>query len=101
MAPGQLSVAVTGVPAGGHLEVLQGKVDYAGTDGLTDNAQLVASYPASQIGRNPVRLTVGNQTSSYVRAQVADASGTLIAMSNPVWLLRAAPPGGIPVARQA
>ena len=38
---------------------------------------------------------------SFVRTQVLDSTGTQIGLSNPVWLLRAAPPGGIPAARQA
>jgi hypothetical protein len=97
----QLSVGVTGVPAGGSLQVLQGEVDYAGREGLTDNTQLLASYPASQLGSQPVRLQASNRQSSFVRAQVLDASGTVIAMSNPIWLLRSAPSGGIPGPRQS
>ena len=38
---------------------------------------------------------------SFVRTQVFDSSGTLIGLSNPVWLLRKAPPGGIPAPRRA
>ncbi|HEY1918103.1 MAG TPA: hypothetical protein VGH27_21220 [Streptosporangiaceae bacterium] len=101
VAKRQLTVDVTGVPARGSLQVLQGAVDYAGTAGLADNAQVVGSYPAAKLGGAPVQLKVSNKAGSYVRTQVLDASGTVVAMSNPVWLLRAAPPGGIPVAREA
>jgi len=35
-----------------------------------------------------------------VRTQVLDSAGALVGLSNPVWLLRAAPPTGIPAPRQ-
>jgi len=97
----QLTLSATDVPAGGSLQVLQGEVDFAGRQGLADNTEVVASYPASRLGQAPVNLTISNQSASFVRTQVLDASGTTVAMSNPVWLLRATPPGGIPVAREA
>src|SRR5262249_17413400 len=40
-------------------------------------------------------LKVDTSKDSFVRTQVFDSSGTLIGLSNPVWLLRKAPPGGI------
>jgi hypothetical protein len=32
---------------------------------------------------------------------VRNAAGTVVALSNPVWLFRSAPPGGIPAPRAA
>ena len=43
---------------------------------------------------------VNTRKDSFVRTQVLDSTGTLVGLSNPVWLLRAAPPGGIPAPRQ-
>lgn len=37
----------------------------------------------------------------FVRTQVRDGFGAIVATSNPVWLLRRAPATGIPAARQA
>ena len=85
----------------GHLAVHAGPAALHGRQGLADNTEVVASYPASRLGQAPVNLTISNQSASFVRTQVLDASGTTVAMSNPVWLLRATPPGGIPVAREA
>jgi hypothetical protein len=36
-----------------------------------------------------------------VRAQVLDPAGAVAGLSNPVWLPRSVPPGGIPAPRQA
>ena len=36
---------------------------------------------------------------SFVRSQVLDSAGTVVGLSNPVWLLRSVPPGGIPAPR--
>jgi hypothetical protein len=101
VASRKLSIDVTGVPSGGSLQVLQGGVDYAGQGGLSGNTQVVATYPAGQLRGQPVNLNVSNQDSSFVRTQVLNSAGQVVALSNPVWLLRAAPPGGIPPARQA
>ena len=38
---------------------------------------------------------------SYVRLQVLNSAKVPIGLSNPIWLLRKSPPGGIPVPRQA
>jgi hypothetical protein len=46
-----------------------------------------------------VSIAVETDQSSYVRTEVLDAEGTVVALSNPVWLLRERPPGGIPAAR--
>jgi hypothetical protein len=81
--------------------VLQGAVDYAGTSALAANTQVIAEYPAAKLAAGPVRLTVSNHAASFVRTQVLDSAGAVIALSNPVWLLREAPAGGIPPARQA
>ena len=43
---------------------------------------------------------VDTRKDSFVRTQVLDSTGTLVGLSNPVWLLRAVPPGGIPAPRQ-
>jgi hypothetical protein len=38
---------------------------------------------------------------SFAVLRVTDASGTTVAASNPVWMLRKMPPNGIPAPRQA
>ncbi len=97
----KLAVTATKVPARGSVQVLQGAVDYAGTSALAANTEVIGEYPAAKLASGAVKLSVNNHHSSFVRMQVVDEGGNVIALSNPVWLLRSAPPGGIPTPRAA
>ena len=97
----QLTVSASQIPAAGSLQLLQGTVDYAGTYGLSSNAGVIARYPAAQLFRGSVTLPVDTTKDSFVRSEVLDSSGRVVAVSNPVWLLRKQPPGGIPGPRRA
>ena len=46
-------------------------------------------------------LAVDTSSESFAVLRVTDASGTTVAASNPVWMLRNMPPNGIPAPRQA
>jgi hypothetical protein len=81
--------------------VLQGQADYAGAADPAPNTKVVGVYSAAELARGPVRQPVDNRNGSFLRTQVLDASGTVVALSNPVWLLRDPPPGGIPAPRAA
>ena len=96
-----LQATATHIPSGGSFQVVQGAVDYAGGSGLSGNSQVIASYPAAQLARGSVTLPVNTSADSYVRTQVLKSTGNIVGLSNPVWLLRSQPPGGIPVPRQA
>ena len=61
---------------------------------------MIGSYPASKLTGGPVTQRIDTGKDSFVRTQVLDSTGTVVGLSNPVWLLRAVPPGGIPVPRQ-
>ena len=97
----QLAVIATGMPADGSLEVLQGAVDYAGTNGLAANTQVIGSYTAADLVGGEVTQAVDTSADSFVRTQVLTSAGAVVGLSNPVWLLPNAPPNGIPVPRQA
>jgi hypothetical protein len=97
----RLVASATGIPAGGSLRVLQGAVDYAGIANLTANTRVIGSYPAAGLAGGSVTQPIDTSKSSFVRTQVLNSSGAVIGLSNPVWLLRSAPPGGIPVPRAA
>jgi|HubBroStandDraft_1064217.scaffolds.fasta_scaffold07675_5 hypothetical protein len=97
----RLTATATKIPANGSLQILQGAVDYAGRSALAANTQIIGDYPAGQLAAGPVKLSVSNQSASFVRTQVLDAGGNVIGLSNPVWLLRSAPPGGVPAPRAA
>ncbi len=94
-----LRVSATGIPAGGSLAVVRGTVDYAGGSAPAPNSRTIASYSAGQLSGGSASLSVDTSSSAFVRTEVRDAGGAVVALSNPVWLLRQAPPGGIPAAR--
>jgi len=57
---------------------------------------VIGSYTPAGLAGGSVTKKIDTSGDSFVRTQVLDSSGTLIGLSNPVWLLRKAPPGGIP-----
>jgi hypothetical protein len=65
------------------------------------DTKVIGSYPASQLTGGPVTQRIDTGKDSFVRTQVLDSAGTVVGLSNPVWLLRATPPGGIPAPRRA
>jgi hypothetical protein len=95
----RLVASATRVPAGGALQVIQGAVDYAGTAGLTADTKVIGVYPARDLAGGSVAQPIDTRQDSFVRTQVLSAAGDVISLSNPVWLLRTAPPGGIPAPR--
>lgn len=93
-----VAIAATGLPSDARVELVRGPVDGSARDPGT---AVVASFPASAFpGSGTVSATVGTTSSCFVRPQVRRA-GALVATGNPTWLLRSAPPGGIPPARSA
>jgi len=99
LAQRQLIVTATDVPAGGSLQIIQGGVDYAGPNQPTAQTSVVSAYPDIGLTTGTVAFSVDTSTSSFVRSQVLDSTGAVVALSNPVWLLREIPANGIPAAR--
>jgi hypothetical protein len=97
----KLVASATAIPAHGKVQILQGAVDYAGAADLSANTKVIGSYSGSQLAGGSVTQRIDTSKDSFVRTQVLDSTGTQIGLSNPVWLLRAVPPGGIPAPRQA
>jgi hypothetical protein len=97
-----LTVSASGIPAGGSVAVLQGAVDYAGTANPTPDTTVIATYPQARFvgGGGQVTLPVDTSAESFVRTEVRDAAGKTIGVSNPVWMLKKVPPGGIPAPRR-
>lgn len=96
-----LAVLLTGPPAGGAVRILQGRVDYAGTAAPDSNALTVAVLTAASFATGRAAVLIDGSDSCYLRAEVADANGRVVALSNPIWALRGWPPGGIPAARRS
>jgi hypothetical protein len=101
MATRTMQITATHMPTGGSLQVIQGVVDYADTAAPTPNTTVIATVPASDLTTGTLKLAVDTRRQSFLRTQVRNSAGTVVALSNPVWLLRNPPPGGIPAPRAA
>ena len=101
LASRQMAITATSLPAGSSVQVVRGPVDYAGASKPAAGTSVVATIPASGFAGGQASRAVDTSTSCFVRTQVVNSAGTIIGVSNPVWLLRSAPPGGIPPARAA
>jgi len=97
----KLVASVTRLPAGGSLQVLEGTVDYAGTAALAANTRVTGRYTAADLAGGSVTQRIDTSQDRFLRTQVLDGSGAVVGLSNPVWLLRTAPPGGVPPPRAA
>jgi hypothetical protein len=80
-----VSVTATDLPRGGAVEVVTGRADRAA--------------PVPAIARGTAR-SLDLAPGSYVRAVVRDAEGRIVGIGNPLWVLDADPPGGVPAARR-
>ncbi|WNM38540.1 hypothetical protein RMN56_25905 [Micromonospora halotolerans] len=89
----------TDLPAGTTLEVVTGPVDLAGVADPTP-AIRTGQVPWRQFRQGWHDLPVEVGAGTYLRTQVRGRDGVIIGAGNPVWLLRKAPPRGIPPARR-
>ncbi|GAA1922577.1 twin-arginine translocation signal domain-containing protein [Nocardioides marmoribigeumensis] len=93
-----LAVWATQLPPGGAVQVVGGPVDYAGNPDPATS--VVATLSPSSFSGDTAAVTLDTSASQFFRVQVLDERGRLLGSSNPVWLLRANPPHGIPPARR-
>ncbi len=100
LASRQLQIVATGLPSGGSVRLVQGPVDFAGA-AVPDPGTVTATLPVTEFATGSVTVSIDTSASRFARVEVVDASGKFLAGSNPVWMLRAAPPSGIPTARIA
>ncbi|WP_426566864.1 CehA/McbA family metallohydrolase [Angustibacter sp. McL0619] len=94
----QLTIQATALPANARVLLLTGPVDYAGAQ--DPGTVVTRTLAASAFSGGTTSVSVSTTASTFVRTQVLAADGTIIGASNPVWLLREQPPGGIPAARR-
>lgn len=87
-----VQLIATEPPASGALEVIVGRVDYAGVDALAP-AYESRTVPAAELTAGEYQLSVEVGDGAYVRTQVRDGDGAVVGVSNPLWLLRSAPAG--------
>ena len=85
----------------GQAAAAAGSVDYPGTADPAPDTKMIASYTAAQLNAShQVTQAVDTSADSFVRTQVLDSAGTVVAMSNPLWLFQNPPPNGIPPPRR-
>jgi len=87
------------LPATASVQVVAGPVDYSGNP--DPGTSVLRTFAASAFAGGTKTIWVNTSTSRFYRLQVVNSAGQIIGISNPVWLLRTAPPTGIPPARAA
>lgn len=93
-----VEITATDVPSDATLEVITGVVDRAGAADLTPATEVLTVQP-TVLADGPLRLAVQTGDGKYVRTQLRAADGTIIGVSNPVWLLKRDGWGDLPTAR--
>lgn len=96
-----LRIDASGLPTGGSVDVVTGVVDLAGASTTDPGTSTVTTAPAAAFSTGFIELPLNTAAPAFARVVVKDAGGVIVALSNPVWMLREEPPGGIPVARRA
>ncbi len=90
-------VLADAVPNGGSVTVVRGAVDSAGTSDPNPSVTR-QQYSASAVQNGELAIQVDTSSPAFVRVEVANSSGTQVACSNPIWLLRDLP-NGVPAPR--
>lgn len=93
-----IAIALQNLPAGCTVELVRSPVDFSfsGNDPATT---VVRSWSAAA-GTSTLSAAVDTSSACFVRPQVR-RGGAIVGVGNPTWLLRSAPPGGIPAPRSA
>lgn len=91
---------LTGLPADSVVRIVQGTIDLAGPSNPEPGTTYTETSSAAWSTRGFVDLPIDTIAPRFVRVEVRDHTGTVLALSNPVWLLRDTPEGGIPAARR-
>jgi hypothetical protein len=94
----ELEIHAAAVPRGASLWLVQGPVDDAGP-GEPVPGTTHRPIPAGSLVDGRALVAIDASAPTFVRAEVRDGEDRLVAGTNPVWLLREPPTGGVPVDR--
>ena len=95
-----LRIDVTGLPDGGAVQLVRGVVDRAGQADPRPGTTVVQTLGAADLERaGAVPLDVSGDC--FHRLQVVDGAGAVVGYGQPIWVLGAEPPGGVPQRRRA
>jgi hypothetical protein len=85
------------VPNGGTVTVVRGDADAPGTSDPNPSVTR-QQYSASAVQNGELAVPVDTSSPAFVRVEIANSAGSIVAYSNPVWLLRDQP-ASVPAAR--
>jgi len=92
-----LAIWANNLPTGSSVQLVAGPVDYAGAQ--DPGTTVLRTLAPSAFSGGVATVSVDTSTSKFYRVQVLASDGSVVGCGNPVWLLRTAPPGGVPPAR--
>jgi hypothetical protein len=90
---------VTTPPADGVVRIVTGTVDMAGAAQLEPGTTFTETSAAAWATSGYVDIQIDTSAPRFVRIEIRNRAGEPIALSNPVWLLREEPAGGVPARR--
>jgi hypothetical protein len=93
----RLTIYAGNLPSGSIVQLVAGPVDYAGA--VDPGTSILQTLTPADFTNNLATVTVNTSTSRFFRPTVRLSNGTIVGTGNPVWLLRSAPPGGVPAPR--
>jgi hypothetical protein len=94
----ELEIHGVALPPGASLWLVQGAVDDAGP-GEPVPGTTYRPIPSAALVGGRAFVAIDASAPTFVRAEVRDGEDRLIAGTNPIWMLREPPPGGIPADR--
>jgi hypothetical protein len=94
-----LRIDVTGLPPGGAVQVVRGDVDYAGRATPEPGTRVLTSRGAVDLSSSR-EYALDTADECFLRLQVVDATGAIVAFGQPSWLLSAPPAHGVPAPRR-
>jgi hypothetical protein len=95
----KLAIWARSLPSGSQVQIVEGPVDYAGSQDPGTTVVRTLSPTAFSGGVHPTSVDTAGP--KFVRVQVLDSQGQIVGSSNPIWLLRQQPPTGVPTPRRA
>ncbi len=94
----KLAIYAANLPSDATVQLVSGPVDYAGQ--VDPGTSVVRSFTPPAFVSGVVTINVSTSSNRFYRVQVRSSAGEIVGTGNPVWLLRQAPPSGIPGPRQ-
>jgi hypothetical protein len=92
-----LRIGVTGLPDGGGVQVVRGDVDRPGISDPSATSLVLDTLSADRLNTSNEYVIDATQD-CFVRLQVVDSYGAVVAFGQPIWMLQSNP-GNVPINR--